>query len=75
MRVFSLVLLSCISCNALEIPDSCKPLARREGYPTTMTDYEVAQAKAKMQYYKLDPLVIKCLEAITKVERMKRMGK
>lgn len=76
MRLFSLVLIFVPTIAfGLEIPESCKPLALREGYPLVMSDSEAQQAKARMQNYKNDPLVMKCLDAISKIERMKKMGK
>lgn len=75
MRVFSwLVLFTTIANAQIPIPDSCKDLAIREGYPLIMSSpQEEANAKSKLALAdKNDPLVIKCQNAIKAIERIKK---
>lgn len=73
MLVSKVLLLSIVINAQIPIPDSCKDLAIREGFPLIMNEQEKAFARNKLNTLdQKDPLVMKCQNAIKAIERIKK---
>jgi hypothetical protein len=70
------ILLSSLTAMAqfpAEIPDECRPLAKREKFsPIIQNKYDAARAKVRLFRMRDDELVAPCREAVLRLEAMMR---